>query len=109
MLKADLRDKGLHLSAWLFCIPSVFIGTVLAFYLGRPGGLGDAFNAVLNTPYLMAFLVPWSVVCGYVEAWLIRNKVNKMQERKGRKDGEYFKGIADSAKDRGKATRIAST
>lgn len=76
-----LKDKRLHLSAWLLCIPGMFFTPVLAYYLGHPGSLGDAFRDIMSLPYFVAFLVPWSVVLGYIEAWLVLKKVKGIKER----------------------------
>lgn len=80
---AIVQDHFLHLYAWFLGIPSVFLVTVFTFYLGRPGGVGDAVREIAEIPYFMFFLVPWSVLCGYLESWMVRKYVRKYWKGKG--------------------------
>jgi len=81
--KILVQEHFLHLYAWFLGVPSVFLVTVFTFYIGRPGSVGDAVREIVEIPYFMFFLVPWSVLCGYVEAWVIQKWTRKYWNRKG--------------------------
>lgn len=80
-LKSIMKDRFVHLYAWLLGVPGTFLVMIFAFYIGgRSESFGDAWREVFSNSAIMAFLIPWSIFCGYVEAWYVQKKA---RERSG--------------------------
>lgn len=74
MFKAALRDKRIHLYAWLAVVPRTFLTLIIVSYFGDSGvnSFAEAVSRVFENKVVVVFLLLLGGLSGYVEGWCLQ-------------------------------------